>query len=341
VGHRAGIDIEVGSLESRWPETVHAARRFILEGIAGASAVDEPNAEREGVSRTEDPPVLAFPHPVEGGPFRAVPVTRGGTPVATGFTGFLDGTQEVRVINYCTGIPIVWGTVAAAVRARVNRRLVAWSGLGPLVDRRYYLPFRYVTGMRAGLAGHPRVVDTGAEDSTGAVPSRHPAALLERAFQAVQRDRERLERRLAEHWCKTESAALYIDGSITGSSAAACSRLAVGVIKSHRTLYAEGDAFGVVTGLRAGERTTVFRIEPRTRQSVASFYVRTRNPAGRGVLFGLVRIEISESDDVSARADEITRWIISEGAPLALPDARWDRMAYGIRDTEEFLRAIS
>jgi hypothetical protein len=27
--------------------------------------------------------------------------------------------------------------------------------------------------------------------------------------------------------------------------------------------------------------------------------------------------------------------------PLSLPDGRWDKMAYGVRDAEEFLRAIS
>jgi hypothetical protein len=27
--------------------------------------------------------------------------------------------------------------------------------------------------------------------------------------------------------------------------------------------------------------------------------------------------------------------------PLALPDSRWDRMAYPVRECEEFLRAIS
>jgi hypothetical protein len=58
-------------------------------------------------------------------------------------------------------------------------------------------------------------------------------------------------------------------------------------------------------------------------------------------LFGLVRVEASMSDDVEDRANEISRWIIAEGAPLALPDGRWDKMAYGIRETEEFLRATS
>jgi hypothetical protein len=37
----------------------------------------------------------------------------------------------------------------------------------------------------------------------------------------------------------------------------------------------------------------------------------------------------------------VSRWILAERAPLALPDARWDRMVYGIRDCEEFLRATA
>jgi hypothetical protein len=55
----------------------------------------------------------------------------------------------------------------------------------------------------------------------------------------------------------------------------------------------------------------------------------------------LLRVEAAAGDDITDRANEISRWVIAEGAPLALPDGRWDKMAYGIRDTEEFLRAIS
>jgi len=113
------------------------------------------------------------------------------------------------------------------------------------------------------------------------------------------------------------------------------------VIKSHNTLYAEGDAFRVLVGLQPGERSSAFRVAPRTRNEVASWYVRVRSAVGRDALFGLVRVEASLTDDLTTRADEISRWIIAEGSPLALPDGRWDKMSYGVRDTEEFLRAIS
>ena len=60
-----------------------------------------------------------------------------------------------------------------------------------------------------------------------------------------------------------------------------------------------------------------------------------------------VRVEVARTailDDVSVlseRAGAVSRWILAERAPLALPDARWDRMVYGIRDCEEYLRATA
>jgi hypothetical protein len=54
-----------------------------------------------------------------------------------------------------------------------------------------------------------------------------------------------------------------------------------------------------------------------------------------------VRVEIADASDAVTRADEISRWVLAESSPLSLPDGRWDKMAYGIRDAEEFLRAIS
>lgn len=244
-------------------------------------------------------------------------------------------------MNQFHGVPIVWGTVSAAIRARVNRRLVTWPGRAPIVMRRYYIPFRYVDGLREDLLSHAQVADTLRANAQGQFPSRHPAALMEAAVQRVQQDREAIELELAEAWCASQTSALYVDGSLTGSATAACSNLCVGVIKSHRRLYADGNAFRVLVGLEAGQRSSVFRVSPRGRHAVASWYVRVRAPKGRDALFGLVRAEVADTPDISSRADEISRWIMAEGAPLALPDGRWDKMAYGIRDTEEFLRAIS
>jgi hypothetical protein len=76
---------------------------------------------------------------------------------------------------------------------------------------------------------------------------------------------------------------------------------------------------------------------------VLSWYLRLRDAEGRDALWGLVRVEMSvrPRESVSARADELSRWLLAESMPLAAPDPRWDRMAYGIRSAEEFLRATT
>ena len=50
--------------------------------------------------------------------------------------------------------------------------------------------------------------------------------------------------------------------------------------------------------------------------------------------------EKASGSAVSRRADEVSSWVLAETLPLAVPDARWDKMVYGIHDCEEFLRAI-
>jgi hypothetical protein len=291
----------------------------------------------ERIPAEREVPTLVDAPVVEDATLRARPVPG---PPEVGFAAFLDGVQESRVIGWDRMAPIVFGGVAAAVRARVGRRLVAWRA--PVVERRLYVPLPYVVREDFARAfDASRLVDTATPDADGCLPAPHPFLLLERAKHAVSRDRDRVEQRLAEEWCVTEQAPLFIDGGIGGSETVARASCAVGVIKSHRTLWAEGGALERVLALRAGERSSVIRISPRGRSAVLSWYLRLRDPAGHDALWGLVRIEVAEStDDATTRADTVSRWVLAEAAPLATPDARWDKMAYGIRNCEEFLRAV-
>jgi hypothetical protein len=345
VGHRAGVGDEAldrGVNESSWPTSPHAARRLIMRALPGASAMDLAADEASLHGRADEPPILSSPSVIEGTTLRAIRVAPPrGARLSSEFLGFLDGAQNVRVVNHRDGIPIVWAIVSAAIRVRRNRRLIAWEKREPLVSRRYYIPIRYVENIDPQFRNDHRVVDTGETDSAGKFPSRHPAALLERAIQKVRDDREDLEQILADAWCGEESSPLYIDGSIAGCARASESALAIGVVKTHRTLYAEGSAFRTVMNLGSGERSSVFTVAHRGRPTVASWYVRIRSAEGRDALFGLVRVETALSDDAISRADEISRWVIAEGSPLSLPDGRWDKMSYGVHETEEFLRAIS
>jgi hypothetical protein len=173
----------------------------------------------------------------------------------------------------------------------------------------------------------------------------HPHALREAAVHRVQKDRELAEQSLALEWCSRENRPLFIDGGISAAEPVARAACAIGVVKSHRTLYASGDALVVVLGLGYAERSSVFLVTSPKRASVASWYLRIRDPRGHDPMWGLVRVEIAQpatggDGEVGRRADEVSRWILAEVAPVALPDGRWDKMVYGVRDCEEFLRAV-
>jgi hypothetical protein len=320
-----------------------AALRLLMRRLPGVSVMD--GAASVEPFAASDPPALRAASVIEGTELRAVRVPDFSPEAKSGFGAFLDGTQKVQIIAHHGGMPIVIGTVSAAVRIRVDRRLTTWAQEPPRVERKIYLPLRYLPALAElgadGIQASWQIVDTSTADKSGEYPSQHPAVLLERATRAVDQEREQLEDWMAEAWCAKAATPIFMDGGISRSASVASSSLAVGVIKSHRTLYVEGDALGIVLGLRKGERSSVFRVSPRSRSSVMSWYLRLRGVAGRDPLWGLVRVEVAERERLSDRANEISRWIMAETTPLSLPDGRWDKLAYGVRDCEEFLRAIS
>jgi hypothetical protein len=313
-----------------------AATRGVRAALGASVHIQDALATLEQLQRSDEPPRTARVRPLESGPFSARPVRGRPEP---GFVAFLDGVQQSRIVAYIDGAPIVHGTAAAAVRERHDRRMRTWHSR---VEHRLYAPRQHLPpGVWERLASLDPVDSSAPEGDEPA--SRHPLSTLERSVHLVQSHREQLEQRLAERWCDHECRPLFVDGGISGSERVARNSCVVGVVKSHRTLYAVDDALHVVLRLAAAERTTVFLLEPKRRTAVASWYLRLRDATGRDPTFGLIRVEIARDPDadVSARAEEVSRWLLAEGAPLALPDARWDRMAYGIRDSEEFLKAIT
>ena len=308
------------------------------DGLMGAGGEGPP---LETLSSAVELPRLISAVIIEGGSLRAIPVPSGPT---FAFAAFLDGTQESRVLRYMNSIPVIHGTVAAVVRERKNRRLATWRHQ---VSSRVYAPRALLSRdhNEALSALRVHVVDTTAGADFDTKTGEHPFAIRDAAIHKVQEDRERAEHVLAERWCKVVGEPLFIDGGISANERVATHACVVGVVKSHRTLYAEGEGLQCVLRLRAGERTTAFRITSTKRTTVASWYLRLRDPAGHDPMWGLVRVEIAEPPlatpvQIRERADEVSRSILAEVVPLALPDGRWDKMVYGIRDCEEFLRAV-
>jgi hypothetical protein len=317
----------------------HAVQRRLAALLPEAETVGGTAALELSSFMAQEKPRLDPPEILEGTRVAAIDIA--GEPVAH-FAAFLDGTQTSRVTHYIAGVPIVHGTVAAVVRERRDRRMTTWRA--PLVNRRLYAPLAMLTPSAAGAlaASGAEVIDTTAKRE---IESIHPFALQDAALQAVQRDRSALERALAEAWVEAQTEMLFIDGGISESAQVATSASVVGVVKTHQQLYVHGDDLATVLRLRAGQRTSVTRVSPRSRTPVASWYLRLRDPQGRDPLWGLVRVEIAEPKgatprQMAGRAELVSRWVMAETLPLALPDGRWDKMVYGIRDCEEFLRAI-
>lgn len=275
---------------------------------------------------------------VESDRLRAIPV---GPPEPSRFTAFLDGIQRAEVKLYHETVPIVYAFGAAVVRERSDRQMRTFHAHGAelLTEREaLFFPSQHVprSALHALGATNDVLIDT---TPSGSEPlPLFPPLLHARAAQFVNRWRETMERELAARWCSAPVGHLLIDGSLTISPDVAACANAVGLIKSHRTRFFDGDDARVLLGLKPGERTSVFEPATRSITPVRSWYLRLRPAERRDVFWGLVRVEVAVAHDFSV-ADRISRWLLSEITPLSLPDARWDRLLYPVHDCEEFLRA--
>lgn len=308
-------------------DALRALRRSGIHAAAGAVPL-------EALARQDEPPRLEAAEPLEGPQVSVRRVEPDGT---TAFVAFLDGIQRSRVLAHAGTVPIVHGAVAAAVRRRERRRLTTWQE--PVVAEALYAPLRALpAALAAALQEHCPMVDTFADEAADA--ARHPQEVSARALTAVQRAREGAEQELLTRWVREVAEPVLVDGGISANADAARAACAVGVVKSHRTLYVSGDTLGLVLGLREGERTTAIGLSTPRRTPVASWYLRLRAHEGRSPLHGLVRVEAARGEDLTGRADRISRWLLAERTPVALPDQRWDVMVYGIRECEQYLSAI-
>ena len=345
--------------DSATPAPAGAFRAVLraLRPLVGQGAVDAAGTglSLERMRRAGDPPSVSSCVPLEIGSARRVPVAP-----AAGIAAFLDGIQRSRVVGHLNGSPLVHGTVAAVVRRRVDRKLETWQT--PRI-RTVLLGARPQLGEAAWaqlLATGVEIIDLCADESAdvhgAATLPPHPMAVRARALDVISLERESVERHLAAEWCDAEDSWLWIDGGIAGNLAVSETACAFGVVKSHTTLYGDADGIRRVLALRAGERSPAFLVGHRPRRAVASWYLRLRDGAGGDPLHGLVRVEVVPPaalalplDDAardaararfSTHADQLSGWILAEGAPLSLPDPRWDTLTYGVHACETYLRAI-
>lgn len=267
-----------------------------------------------------------------GGAFATRPV---GDAESSRFEYFLDGIEYTRVCGYVGTVPLVHGYVAAVIRRRSARAFTTWD-----VIENEVLAFPH------DLLDPAQFVDLGFPehillDSAGDTSELHPIRLAENARATVKFQRAAIERRLARRWADARPGDgwLLVDGGLAIEPRLLHGGRAAGLVKSHRTQFLDPTSMGEVLGMRARHRSSVFKpVRPEIGE-VYSWYLRLREPANHDIYWGLARIECQATDEAIRAADEVSRWLLSETTPLALPDPRWHVMLYPIRDCEQYLRA--
>lgn len=264
---------------------------------------------------------------VEVGGFEGIPVGVAEPwpdPVA-----FLDGIQRYEVMAYAGASPVVVAEVAAAVLERRERHLQT-----------------VVVARRRLVLARPRVLEDLAETIEGhdAVPlpdegPAHPVRDFLLARREVDAARGRLEVELGHRYRVRSDAWLVVDGSLSESPQWAADARMLSVSKSHATLPFEGPDLEAYLRLPAGTRSPVFQPAGHEVAPVWSWALRLWPWEGRDLLHGLVRIEAAPRPETLAQVDQLSRWLLAERAPVSTPDPRWDRLLYGIRAVEQYLRA--
>lgn len=256
---------------------------------------------------------------------------------------FMDGIERKHVPLYFCMVPVVYGYVAAAVRVRGEDKRMRTHA--HKADESLYLPYAFADPSAFQGAG----IKTADTQSGEQALEEHPMLLREAARVAVGKARGRLETELAKRWLdefRGRREWLLVDGSLGGTLGGDYQRYEdpniVGVIKSHNTQYFPMEEQRKILNLRAGERSGVFMPLAREHSApVYSWYLRLRPNDGQDVYFGLIRVEAPASQRTVDMADELSRWLMAERQPLSLPDSRWDKMFYPIRDCEMYLRSLA
>ncbi|NLN75751.1 MAG: hypothetical protein GX139_05535 [Armatimonadetes bacterium] len=259
-----------------------------------------------------------------------------GVPTAGGFTCFMDGMQRPRGPIYINSpVPILYGYIAAVIRTRGSDKKMRTLPGFHVVDEALYLPKKIAQQHGIEISG-VTVVDTGDVDAI-----EHPLALAQAAHDKISTVRGRLESKIASEWVSRPPCDgwLLVDGSLQADYGEAD---IAGVTKSHSTQYLTWEEQQVALALKPGERSSAFvPIVKGGRRPVCSWYLRMHPSEGKDPYFGLIRVEIPRSSRALDMVDEISRWLLAERAPLSLPDSRWDKMIYPIRDCELYMKSLA
>ncbi len=248
------------------------------------------------------------------------------------FAYFLDGIERKKILFYYRSIPCIYGHVAAAVLGRADKKPHP-AGLEKTHEA-LYLPQKHFPG-DLGM----KIIDTGAGEPM------LPEQYVYEAHKEIQKIRGELEKSLVRQWAGRDynKGWLFVDGRVEKLSKELTSGSnIVGVIKSHHACYFDYENQYRIYSMKKGERSCVFRPEDGKGrpESVFSWYLRLHYDKNYGTnAFGLIRVEVPADEELLAKADIISNWILLETKPVAFPASRWDRMIYPVKYCEDYLKS--
>ncbi len=264
---------------------------------------------------------------VEGSSLRTIPI--GLAEVWPGSVAYLDGIQRSEIIAYDGSAPILAAEIAAAVRERQGRRLYT------IVEARRMLAIGRPSALAA--AG-----DAICELQAVLLPEDeppHPLRDLVNAGHALDQARGALELSVGDSYRARSDGWLVLDGSLSVSPRWATDTRMVAISKSHSTLPFDGADLEQYLRLPLGHRSSVYAPATRSLAPVRAWGLRLWPWEGKDLLHGLIRVEVAPANETTVRANEISRWILADRAPVSAPDRRWDRLLYGIYSVEQYLKA--
>lgn len=295
-------------------------RAVMARGLTPASWIP---ASSEG--RSEEATIQPASR-IEDGPLSGRPV--GGAAPWPGTVAFLDGTQRYEVMAYSGASPVVVAQIAAAVMERNARQLHVATVL-----RRRLVIARPPVLAELGDALENYLTLPLPEDSPV-----HPVHDFQMARREIDRARGRLELEVGLEYRESSAAWLIVDGSLSESPQWAKDARMLGITKSHATLPFAGQDLEQYLRLPAGHRSPVFAPAGREVAPVYSWALRLWPWEGKDLLHGLIRVEAAAHRNTLIEADQLSRWLLAERAPVSTPDPRWDRLLYGIHAVEGYLR---
>lgn len=303
-------------------QSLHGIRNAVVaRGLTPASWIPEASQGRSEEASIRPARLM------EGAAVTAIPV--GPAEPWPGPVAFLDGIQRYDIVAHAGTAPLVIATISAGVRERIDRRLrmVAHESRTIAVGRQEALA---QAGDALADLGQITLPDDGPV---------HPIRDLIAVRRAVEQERGRLELKVGRKYVIPPDGWLIVDGSLSESPDWAASPRTLGIARSHSILPFEGRDLEEYLRLPSGHRSPVFAPAKSQVAPVYSWALRLWPWEGHDLFYGLVRVEARPGKETLALADRISRFLLAERSPLSTPDARWDRLLYGIHDVEGYLRA--